>query len=159
MTRGSILEYTEAVRGRYHMADRKGKSRILDEFIQVTGYHRKAAVRLLHRDGSLRPGKRRGRPSRYGPEVVHPLRTAWEATDRLCSKRLQPFLPELIRVMRRHGSLMVTLPKSWLRFYRLGAGDKVLLISNGEIRVKPKPKANKVAGASQIASHQGGGEQ
>ena len=108
MTRGSILEYTEAVRGRYLMADRKGKSRILDEFLQVTGYHRKAALRLLRRDGSPRPEKRRGRPPCYGPEVVQSLRTAWEATDRLCSKRLQPFLPELVRVMRRHGQLALS---------------------------------------------------
>jgi len=28
---------------------------------------------------------------------------AWEATDRLCSKRLHPFLPELVTVLRSHG--------------------------------------------------------
>ena len=59
MTRGSILEYAEAVRWRYLKARKKEKGRILDEFTQVTGYHRKAAIRLLHRDGSPR-GKRRG---------------------------------------------------------------------------------------------------
>jgi hypothetical protein len=36
------------------------------------------------------------------------LRTAWEATDRLCSKRLQPFLPELIPVLRRCGEKSMT---------------------------------------------------
>jgi hypothetical protein len=35
------------------------------------------------------------------------LKVVWEASDRLCSKRLQPFLPELVRVMRRHGELAV----------------------------------------------------
>jgi len=49
MTRGSIREYTEAVRGRYLGAGKKEKGRMLDEFTQVTGYHRKAAVRLLRR--------------------------------------------------------------------------------------------------------------
>jgi len=49
MTRGSILEYTEAVRDRYLRAGRKEKGRILDEFTQVTSYHRKAAIRLLYR--------------------------------------------------------------------------------------------------------------
>jgi hypothetical protein len=40
--------------------------------------------------------------------VAEALRKAWEATDRLCSKRLQPFLPELVKVMRQHGELAVT---------------------------------------------------
>ena len=107
MTRGSILEYREAVRGRYLKARKREKGRILDEFTQVTGYHRKAVIRLLRRDGTLRPGKRRGRPSRYRPEVIQALKVAWEATDRLCSKRLHPFLGELLRVMRRHGELAI----------------------------------------------------
>ena len=34
---------------------------------------------------------------RYGANVAEALRVAWEATDRLCSKRLHPFLPELSR--------------------------------------------------------------
>jgi len=103
MTRGSIREYTEAVKGRYLQASKKEKGRILDEFTQVTGYHRKAAVRLLHRGKPPRSVKRQGRPRRYGPEVAEALRMAWEATDRLCSKRLHPFLPELVNVLRRHG--------------------------------------------------------
>jgi hypothetical protein len=107
MTRGSILEYTEAVRWRYIKAKRREKGRILDEFTQVSGYHRKAAIRLLRRDGSPRQGKRRGRRPRYGPEAVETLRKVWETSDRLCSKRLKPFLAELLRVMRQHGELVV----------------------------------------------------
>jgi hypothetical protein len=44
----------------------------------------------------------------YNLEVEAALRTAWEATDRLCSKRLQPFLPELTEVLTRTGELKVT---------------------------------------------------
>ena len=69
MTRGSILEYTEVVRGHYPKASKKEKGRILDEFVQVIGYHRKAAIRLLPTDGSQRQGKQRGCRRRYGPEV------------------------------------------------------------------------------------------
>ena len=47
MTRGSVLEYAAAVRGRYLSAGKEEKGRILDEFIRVTGYHRKTAIRLL----------------------------------------------------------------------------------------------------------------
>jgi len=84
------------------------KGMILDEFTKVTGYHRKATVRLLHRLNQPRVNKRCGRPRQYGEAVVGALRLAWEATDRLCSKRLQPFLPELVKVLRRHGNTTMT---------------------------------------------------
>jgi len=107
MTRGSIQEYTEAVQLRYMNARKEGKGKILDEFIQVTGYHRKAAIRLLHRKGSQKRQQRRGRRRRYGYEAVDALRKVWEASDRLCSKRLQPFIGELVMVMRRHDELAI----------------------------------------------------
>jgi hypothetical protein len=46
MTRGGVREYTEAVRRRYLHGSKKEKGKILDEFTKVTGYHRKAAIRL-----------------------------------------------------------------------------------------------------------------
>src|SRR4030042_6986768 len=101
MTRGSIREYIEAILVRYLKASKKEKGLILDEFIQVTGYHRKAAIRLLHRYRLPRQGKRRGRQRHYGDETVNALRMLWEASDHLCSKRLKPFIGEMIRVLRR----------------------------------------------------------
>jgi hypothetical protein len=47
MTQGSVREFAVAKRRGYLCADRKGKKRILDEFCQTTGYHRKSAIRLL----------------------------------------------------------------------------------------------------------------
>lgn len=103
MTRTSIREYTEAIRGRYLRVPRKEKGRILDEFTKVTGYHRKAVIRLLHRDSQPETNKRRGRPRQYRAIVVGALRVAWEATNRLCSKRLKSFLPELAHFLeKRH---------------------------------------------------------
>jgi len=49
MTRVSIREYSEAVRWRYLRSAKVDKGKILDEFTKVTGYHRKTAIRLLHR--------------------------------------------------------------------------------------------------------------
>jgi len=103
MTQGSIREYTEAVRERYLHGPKKEKGKILDEFTKITGRHRKAAIRLLRRGNQPRANRRRGRPRQYGATVAGALRVAWEATDRLCSKRLCPFLPELVTVLRRHG--------------------------------------------------------
>jgi hypothetical protein len=107
MTRGSIREYIEAVRVRYLKANKKEKGLILDEFIQVTGYHRKAAVRLLCGYRSPQPSQRRGRKRHYGEEISSALYILWEASDHLCSKRLKPFIGELIRILRRHEELAV----------------------------------------------------
>lgn len=101
MTRGSVLEYVEAVRRRYLVAGKKGRGKILDEFVLVTGYHRKTAIRSLLGVPRRSPG-RRGRPARYRA-LAGPLRAIWEASDRLCSRRLQPFIPEMVRVLRQHG--------------------------------------------------------
>ena len=103
MTRRSIVEYAQAVRSRYLRASKVDKGKMLDEFMQVTDLHRKAAIRLLNRANQPRRGKRRGRPRRYGSDVAGMLKAIWEASDRLCSKRLQPFLPEMVRILRQHG--------------------------------------------------------
>ena len=108
MTRRSITEYAEAVRGRYFRAAKKTKTEILNEFVATAGMHRKAAIRLLNRRGGAPGKKRSGRPRLYGVEAMAALKLAWEASDRLCSKRFQPFLPELVGILRRNGELVVT---------------------------------------------------
>lgn len=108
MTRRSIMEYVEAMRGRYTRSSKKKKTVILDEFVANTGIHRKAAIRLLNRDKRPSGKKRSGRPKLYDHEVMAALKVAWEATDRLCSKRLHPFLPELVGILKRNGEITVT---------------------------------------------------
>jgi len=39
-------ELVEAVSDRYRSVDRSSKGRVLDEFVAVTGFHRKHAMRL-----------------------------------------------------------------------------------------------------------------
>jgi hypothetical protein len=107
MTHRSMLEYATAVRPRYLDASRAEKTRFLNEFCQVTGYHRQSAIGLL-RHAPKGAGKRRGKPKLYGPELVPPLRVAWEATDRIGSKRTAPFLSELIPMLERHQELPVS---------------------------------------------------
>jgi hypothetical protein len=108
MSRGSVKEYAEAIQERYKRAKRKEKGRILDEFTQAAGYHRKSAVRLLGRGPRAPNHGRQGRPRKYGSEVVKALKLAWEVTDHLCGKRLKPFLPELVSVLERKGHLGLT---------------------------------------------------
>jgi hypothetical protein len=85
-------EYLARMRERYETADKAAKSRLLDEVCEVTGYHRKAVIRLLRR-AAMRRVRRRGRPVRYGPTVIGPLRQIWEAAGYPWSVRLRALLP------------------------------------------------------------------
>lgn len=103
MTRGSILEYIAAAKARYFKASKKNKGKILDEFVNNTGYHRKSAIRVLGNSGRSKKVNKQGRPKKYPSEVSGELKYLWEITDHLCSKRLHPFIPELIDVVKRWG--------------------------------------------------------
>ena len=55
-------ELVAAIAGRYSQADRTERSRILDEFTAITGFHRKHAMRLLRAgQPNRRSGPRSGR--------------------------------------------------------------------------------------------------
>ncbi len=97
------------ISGRYQTASHQQKSIILDEFIAVTGYARKYAIRLLTQPAPPRPTAiTRPRAGRYGPAVQEALRVAWAAANGICGKRLVPFLPELVASLERHGHLQLT---------------------------------------------------
>ena len=84
---------------------RKGiKSQIVDQLVAATGYGRKHAITLLnHPPGSV--SSSRPRRARYDERVKRALVTLWTTANRICAKRLVPFLPELIEVIERHGHL------------------------------------------------------
>jgi hypothetical protein len=100
-------ELVAAIAGRYSQADRTEWGRILDEFTAITGFHRKHAMRLL-RTGQ--PKRRSGpRPGRriYDDATREALIVIWEASDRICGKRLRPLVPVLVEAMERHGHLQL----------------------------------------------------
>jgi len=91
---------------RYREASREQKSIILNEFIASTGYARKYAIRLLTMLVVALPGPiQRPRERRYGAEVQDALRISWQAANYIGSKRLAPFLEELVPALERHGYL------------------------------------------------------
>jgi len=109
VTQAALGEYAAALRERYLAAAKKEKGRILNEFCRTTGLHRKAAIRLLRgrpRRGGP-PRRKKGRPVRYGPEVLAPLRQVWEASDRLSGKLLVAIMKDLVASLERHGELLL----------------------------------------------------
>lgn len=97
----SVREYAASLRPRYRLASRRDKSRLLDEFCRVTHRDRKVVIRLL-RHRPKRARRRAGRPRMYLTTLRPVLEQVWEASDYLCSKRLAPFLPELLETLERH---------------------------------------------------------
>jgi hypothetical protein len=102
---GTRDELLGALVGRYRDAPRPEKGRILTEFVEVTGYHRKHAERLLR--GSGKTDRSKARPARriYDDAVREALIVLWETSDRICGKRLKPLIPTLVASMERHGHL------------------------------------------------------
>ena len=100
-TRNELLT---ALGERYRRCVREEKGRILDEFVAVSGYHRKHAMRLL-RSGTATKAKASNRRQIYDEAVRTALVVLWEASDRVCGKRLRPLVPLLLEAMERHGHL------------------------------------------------------
>jgi hypothetical protein len=82
-------ELIRALRVRYQDSPRNQRTKILNEFSELTGFHRKHGIRLLRgQAGCSRP--RQGYGRRVYDEVVREaLVVVWEAGDRICGKRLK----------------------------------------------------------------------
>jgi len=105
MTHAARAELANAVRRRYRAATGKDKRSILDEFIATTGYHEKSAIRLLNRPSLARHRQTRRRPSLYDEAARTALVVLWEASDRVCGKRLRALIPILLPALERNGHL------------------------------------------------------
>jgi hypothetical protein len=115
---GARREVVSAVAERYRSTRRTEKGRILDELCATTGWHRKHAVRALRQhetpNGIQAPRERR---RRYGATIKDALMALWEASDRVCGKRLKVMIPTLLSALEQHGRL------------KLGKGDHDLVLA------------------------------
>jgi hypothetical protein len=106
---------------RYRRTSKKEKGRILDEFVQMSGYKGSYAAWLLAQQGhrvwvnrklavagevGIRSRRRRRRV--YGEDVKRVLIRLWKLLDYVCGKRLVGALPETIEALERHGELKLT---------------------------------------------------
>jgi Integrase core domain len=108
---GARREVLSAVAERYWSAGRVEKGRILDALCRTTGWHRKHAVRALRRRGvdkAVETDAPRERKRRYGARIEDALTALWEASDRLCGKRLVAMIPTLIPALAQHGRLQLS---------------------------------------------------
>jgi len=104
MSQHSKRELVQRLQPRYLKADRNEKTRILDEFVAVTGLHRKAAIRRLRQQNQPKR-ERRGRQKIYTGSVVSALTKIWRVCGGICGKRLQPILADMVASLERHQEL------------------------------------------------------
>ena len=105
----SIEDYTRVMRGRYaRRRGKQGRSVLLGDFCEVTGFERKYAIKLLR--GQRRNaggGVARGVKKTYTAGDTRVLKSLWLAAEQPCGKRLAG---EMIQTWlgsweRKHGPL------------------------------------------------------
>jgi len=103
MAQQSKRQYLESIYLRYRQSHRAEKQTILDEFMQVCGYHRKYAIWLLSRPlpSGARPRRIPKRASVYSEAAIDLLAQLWVASGYLCAVRLKAALPQWLPWLRR----------------------------------------------------------
>jgi len=135
-------ELVMALAGRYARGSRVERGRMLDEFAALTGHHRKHAMRLLR--AGLERGGSGSRPERrmYDQATRAALIVIWEASDRICGKRLRSLVPILVAAMERHGHLQLA-PEVRASLLAMSAAtiDRALREARGHTAGRPRRRA------------------
>lgn len=145
ISKESRQELTDAIRQRYPNASKLEKAKILDEFVELTGYHRKHAIRVLTSNNQHAAAGRPCGRCIYDEAVKEALIVLWEAADRICGKRLKEILPILVEAMERNGHLDLD-PEVRSRLLQMSAStiDRLLAPvkeqAKGKRRKKNAPK-------------------
>lgn len=99
MSQKTRQEVLARLRHFYKSAGRPHKSKLLQEAIDVLGYHPKAAIRALNTKAATYSRERApaiiGRPREFSPDKLLPiLKPIWFAALQPCGRRLHALLPE-----------------------------------------------------------------
>ncbi len=110
MTKMGKIELIKTTKPRYLKADKKEKTKILDEFCKNTGYERKYAIQIFSAACDYGRVSREGRKPRknvYGSDVMEVIIKVWELLKYPCGVRLQPNLLITLEPMIRFGEITV----------------------------------------------------
>lgn len=139
ISKQSRQELTEAIQQRYATASKQEKARILDEFVELTGYHRKHAIRVLTSSDQRTMVDRPCGKRIYDEAVREALIVLWEASDRICGKRLKAVLPILVEAMEQNGHLDLD-PEVKSRLLQMSASTIDRLLTQVRREAKGKRK-------------------
>ena len=99
-------QYLAALREEYLRANKKQKTRLLNEARKRTKLNRKVLIRKLSQiPAAVERKRKRARKAKYTAEVKAPLIQIWELFDYPCGQRLAPVLREQVAKLRASGDL------------------------------------------------------
>lgn len=143
---------TRELRDRYRKSSKKEKTIMLDEFIRLTRYNRSYAARVLRLKEVLGYMHIRGKRVRlvrdkrkikrkkkkiYDEGVLVALKEIWKICDYICSKRLAPFLKEIIPVLEKWREINLSA-KVREKLFKISAAtiDRLLTDTRKRFRIK-----------------------